>query len=300
MGWRILYIDQGEYLSLYLDNIKMTNKKKDKELIIPIKDIHTMIIDNYQSVLSVHLMNALARYNVNVVLCSIDHMPHTLIIPHKGNNQAPMMLRKQLKWQEQMKRVVHQAIVKAKIRNQIDLLIHCACDKSIIDKLVSFKDDVTLGDKTNREGLVSKMYFRALFGSDFKRFEEDTINAALNYGYSILRSQISKTVIAKGLNPSIAFFHHGPNNHFNLSDDFIEPFRPLIDHYVYHHLCEEKMLKREHKLALIKQTTKQVRIKGINQTFFNAVNQYVDLIVDFSETGELNKLHHPIFDFDAL
>lgn len=42
------------------------------------------------------------------------------------------------------------------------------------------------------------MYFRELFGSDFIRFDDDVINAGLNYGYSIFRSLITSIIVAKG------------------------------------------------------------------------------------------------------
>jgi len=210
------------------------------------------------------------------------------------------MLRKQLKWRKHVKKILHQDMVRAKINNQIELLSHIDADSGVIMKLKSYGNDVVLGDKTNREGLAAKVYFRALFGSGFERFSEDTLNAGLNYGYAILRSQISKALLAKGLNTALGFFHHNPNNHFNLSDDFIEPFRPLIDHYVYSYLREEKIFRKEHKLSLIKHTTKKVQYKSVRQTFFNAVNQYVDSVVSFAETGDYEKLHHPVIDFNAL
>jgi len=300
MGWRILYIDEGEYLSLYLDNIKIKNKEENRELVVPINDLHTLIVDNYRTVLSTHLLNALTKNNVNVVLCNVSHMPQSLLVPVSGNKSAPLMLRKQLAWNEHVKHTVHQSMVKAKIVNQIELLAHADIGGDAILKLKEFAKDVLPGDKTNREGLAAKMYFRALFGPDFKRFAEDVLNAGLNYGYSIFRSQISKTVLAKGLNPCLAFFHQGPNNQFNLSDDFLEPFRPLVDHYVYENLRDQKLFNREHKMALIRQSTLKVRFNGKKQTFFNAANQYVDTIVSFAETGDHDKLSHPVIDFHDL
>jgi len=300
MGWRILYIDEGEYLSLYIDNIKIQNKGEDKEIILPIKDLHTLIIDNYKSVLSVHLMNALSNYNVNVVLCNIEHMPATLIIPQSGNAQVPQMLKHQLSWTARQKQLIHQEIVKSKIKNQYRLLQYFGLDENTINKLIEYENHVQLGDVGNREGLAAKLYFKSLFGKSFIRFSDDTINAGLNYGYSILRSQISKTIIAKGLNPALGFFHKGNTNNFNLSDDFIEPFRPLIDYYIYMYLKDEQLLTKNHKLDIIKHTTKKVTYNQSKQTLFNAINQYVDAVISFMNTGDLDKLKHPIMVYDDL
>ena len=287
-------------MNLHLDNLKIHNKKEDKELIVPIKDIHSLIIDNDKSVLTVHLMNALSKYNVNVVLCGVDHLPKTLIIPQTGNEQAPLMLKRQIDWSEEIKGYVQKQIVMAKIKNQMKLLRYHGKDRDVIKKMEQFYSEVKFADRTNREGLAAKMYFRALFGSDFKRFDEDVVNFALNYGYAIMRSQVSKTIIAKGLTPCLGFFHKGPTNHFNLSDDFLEVFRPIVDHYVYEHLRGEERFKASHKIDLIAQTTKKIYFKNVKQTIFNTINQYVDTVIAFTETGDLNKVVHPTIKYDEL
>ena len=72
-----------------------------------------------------------------------------------------------------------------------------------------------------------------MFGSDFTREKENEVNAALNYGYAIIRSYIAKTLICEGLEPSLGIHHKNQLNSFNLADDIIEPFRPVVDNYVY-------------------------------------------------------------------
>ncbi len=151
--------------------------------------------------------------------------------------------------------------------------------KEVIAKLIQFRDEVNDGDTLNREGLSAKMYFRTLFGKDFKRFEDDVLNIGLNYGYSILRSQISKTIIAKGLLPCIGIFHKGYNNPFNLADDLIEVYRPLIDMYVFKNLRDAIIFKREHRLELIKLSTSDVYTNGVKQTLLNSINIYIDSIL---------------------
>lgn len=300
MGWRVVYVDEGEHLTLYLDNIKIQDRDKMKEHLISIKDINTLVIDNYRTTLTVHLMNALTKNNVNIVLCNVSHMPQTLIIPQTGNQRVPLMLRKQLTWRKQIKKMIHQSIVQAKLSNQIALLKHVSAEKHVVHKIEQFRQETMLGDKSNLEGLAAKMYFRSLLGNDFKRFDDDPVNAGLNYGYSIIRSVISRGVIAKGLNPALGFFHHGPNNQFNLSDDFIEPFRPFVDYHVYQLLRNCKTFEREHKIELIRATTKKILFNNQKQTLFNAVNLYVDAVVSFAETGDYKKLIHPMIDFDDL
>lgn len=44
---------------------------------------------------------------------------------------------------------------------------------------------------------------------------------------------VIKSIILHGLDPSFGLFHHNRGNLYALADDFIEPFRPLIDEQVY-------------------------------------------------------------------
>ena len=110
-------------------------------------------------------------------------------------------ISKQICWDENKKKRIQQKIVKAKIYNQIEILKKNDKNFNVIQKLFQFIDEVELGDSTNREGLAAKMYFREMFGDDFIRFDEDIVNAGLNYGYSIFRSLISSIIVAKGYLP---------------------------------------------------------------------------------------------------
>ena len=114
--------------------------------------------------------------------------------------------------------------------------------------------------------------------NDFIRFEEDVINAGLNYGYSIFRSLITSIIVAKGYLANIGIFHKGKTNMFNLSDDIIEVFRPIVDNYVYNHLMDEILFKQQHREDLINLTNYKVKIDGRKQTIANAINIYLDSI----------------------
>ncbi|MBR1481872.1 MAG: type II CRISPR-associated endonuclease Cas1 [Ruminococcus sp.] len=101
------------------------------------------------------------------------------------------------------------------------------------------KQRVKSGDSENIEAVAAAKYFKLLFGNSFSRAQENGINAALNYGYAILRSTIEKYLIAYGYEPAIGLFHKNALDSFNLADDFIEPFRPLVDLFVKRYTHEE-------------------------------------------------------------
>lgn len=92
---------------------------------------------------------------------------------------------------------------------------------------------VRSGDADNLEATAAQTYFPALFGETFFRAEENGWNSALNYGYAILRGCISRLLAVYGFLPTLGLHHRSTLNPFNLADDIMEPFRPIIDLLVY-------------------------------------------------------------------
>ena len=291
MSWRIVYIEEADYLSLHLDNLKVT--KGNDETTIPLSDINSIIIDNYKTTLSVNLLNKCMDYKVNVVLCDMKHLPNTIIYPYSGNYQASLVLKEQLSWKEENIRRVWKIIVEGKIINQMKVLKENNKSIDVILKLSHYLNEIEPLDVTNREGLAAKLYFRELFGEKFLREDENTINACLNYGYSIIRSMIARTLVAKGLNPHIGIFHKGQFNDFNLADDIIEVFRPIIDNYVYNNFLNETYFTREMRLSSVATLTRKVRYNEKKQSISNAINAYIDGIIQALNTGNYSQIYFP-------
>lgn len=86
--------------------------------------------------------------------------------------------------------------------------------------------------------MAARKYFPALFGITFKRSDDDITNAALDYGYSIIRSSVAKATVVHGYNGVLGLHHIGNANPFNLADDLMEPLRPLVDMWTDAH-CDE-------------------------------------------------------------
>lgn len=293
MGWRIVYIEESDNVSSYLDNVKI--KRASDDILIPYRDIHTLIIDNYKTYLTTNFIIKCAEYKINLIICGLEHLPIAFVNPISGNSQSPLILKKQLEWKINKKSELHKLIIKGKIENQIQVLILNNKDNNIINKIKQFKDQTLNGDTTNREGLAAKMYFRELFGEGFIRFNEDIINAALNYGYTILRTQISKVLISKGLNTNLGLFHRGINNQFNLSDDVIEVFRPIVDNYVYNNMMNKEAFTREDRISIIKLTTKNMKYSNQKHTFLNVINLYISNIIEYMDNVNYNEIEMPLF-----
>lgn len=291
MSYRVIYVEKSEYLRLYLDNLKVD--VKNDTILFPISDIQILVIDNYQSMMSVPLINKLTEYNVCTIICGVDHLPKSYILPMNGHFSSSGNMLKQIQWNEERKQTLHALIIKYKILNQIEVLKMNNKSFDVIKKLYTFVDTIVIDDKTNREGLAAKMYFRALFGDHFIRFDDDVVNAGLNYGYAIFRSLITSIIVAKGYIANIGIFHKGKQNMFNLSDDIIEVFRPIVDDYVYKEMREDILFKQSHREALIQLANKKIEIDNRKQTLSNAINLYLDSVFNYLD-GEDDRILYPL------
>jgi CRISPR-associated protein Cas1 len=102
-----------------------------------------------------------------------------------------------------------------------------------LDGLTAMAEMVASGDPQNREAQASRVYWQKLFGADFRRHAEDGVNAALNYGYAVVRACVARQLVACGLTPALGLHHDNMENPFCLADDIIEPFRPFVDDLVF-------------------------------------------------------------------
>ena len=157
------------------------------------------------------------------------------------------IILEQIKWKAKKKDTLWQNIVINKIRNQMCLLRKTKSEG--VDLLCEYIDDVKIGDKTNREGHAAKVYFNALFGKKFTRNKVCDVNAALNYGYNVLLSTFNKEVVCNGYLTQLGIHHKNEFNEFNLSCDLMEPFRVIIDNFVYHNF--DRKFDQQYKLDLV-------------------------------------------------
>ena len=217
---------------------------------IPIEDIGVVVIENQQINITLPLMNALSANNSQVVFCDNKGMPASMLMNLEGNNLQGETLRSQIACSEVSKKRLWKQIIEAKILNQAKLLDNVGQNGNILKPLYS---NVKNGDTDNREGIAAKIYFQKLFGKEFTRNRTAPgINSLLNYGYTILRAAVCRSLIASGLFPAIGIFHHNRSNAFPLADDIMEPYRPFVDMTVYNLSIQGKSeLTKETKASLI-------------------------------------------------
>lgn len=294
MGWRTIYIEESYKVSLYLNNLKIQNS--DETYVVPISDIDTIVFNNYKLYITIQLLCKLTQNNICIIICEKDGLPELVVSPITGNYAAFKQQELQLKFDSAYKKILWQLIIKGKINNQIAVLDKFTLDMKCIDLLLYYFEQVDLDDVTNREGLAAKIYFKALFGELFirDRNNPDPINIALNYGYAVIRAMMCRSIIAKGLLPTIGIKHRNIYNHFNLADDLIEPFRPIVDSWVYENIYKKTdCFSREKRLSLLNALTGKICFNNKKYSISQSMNLFVDGIIRYMENGREEYINMP-------
>jgi len=176
-------------------------KQELEEKYIHISEIDTIIVDSISVSLSTYLLKELSKNKINIIFCDEKHNPFGELASYYGKYNTSKMLNKQIKWKTKEKDKLWSLIIKNKITNQAQVLKILKKDGQ--DLMMEYALSVKNGDITNREGHAAKVYFKSLFGKNFIRHNHDDINAALNYGYSILLSYFNKELISNGVSTKL-------------------------------------------------------------------------------------------------
>jgi len=159
-----------------------------------------------------------------VMICGKDHMPNGLLLPIGAHSRHAEIVEHQLSMPKPLKKQLWKRIVEAKICNQARVLQLEGMDHNPLTKLAA---EVRSDDSTNREAVAASLYFARIVDSGTRR--EGPLAGPLDYGYSVLRAGIGRTAVAGGWLVSQGIHHSSKLNAFNLVDDLLEPFRPMVD-----------------------------------------------------------------------
>lgn len=211
---------------------------QENEVSIPIQDISSIMVESNQVSLSAYSIASLAEQGVTILFADSKHLPTAQVLPISCYCRQRKMLMAQMEVPKPLQKQLWKKIVKQKILNQAE----CLRLRNIVgyDYLADLANKVQSGDPENVEARAAAFYFRQLFGEGFSRSAENKINALLNYGFSIVRACIARNLAIHGLEPCLGIHHKNQLNAFNLADDLIEPYRPLVELYVAQVYDEEE------------------------------------------------------------
>ena len=281
MAWRTVVISKPSKLDLRLGFMVVRNS--DETLKVHISEISVLLIESIGTAVTTALLCELSRQKVKVIFCDEKLSPYGELIPYYGGFDSSLSIRNQIEWKDDYRQAVWTAIVAEKIKNQAMCLEYFNLPQA--EQLYRYIDEIAFNDSTNREGHAAKVYFNALFGKAFSRSQDCPTNAALNYGYSLLLSCVNREVACAGYLTQIGLFH-SRFNHFNLSCDLMEPFRPIVDGFVKSLAPQEFSTEEKRKLQSL--LNSEFIIEGRRQTLLNTLKLYVKSALEAIESGDIS------------
>ncbi|MDE6474822.1 MAG: type II CRISPR-associated endonuclease Cas1 [Clostridia bacterium] len=274
MGWRSVVVDTPSKISFKNNYLVVTGSDNN---MIHISEIDMLMISTTQATITAYALSELNKAKVRTVFCDEKRNPYGEISAYYGSHNTSKKINLQLKWDEDCKMRIFTQIIRQKIANQAALLTKIGKQNESV-MLSSYLDEIQISDITNREGFAAKVYFNALFGKEFSRQIFSDTNAALDYGYTILLSAINRAVINCGCLTQLGLKHCNEYNFFNLSCDIIEPFRVIVDEYVYENIG--RVLDRDYKFELVNLLNNQVRFNNENISLVMAIKQITKDIIN--------------------
>ena len=273
MSWRTIVVSNTAKLDYQLGFMVVRGEETVK---IHINEIEMVIVESTAVSFTAYLMNELVKNKVKVIFCDEKRNPSSELLPYYGAHDTSAKIRHQMEWTKENKAAIWTEIVTEKIRKQAEHLQDRFKTEAAL--LYQYIEEMAFGDETNREGHAAKVYFNALFGKDFSRTEESPVNAALNYGYSIILSLFTREVVSNGYITQVGLFHDNMFNQFNLACDLMEPYRPIIDRFVIE--MNPVQFEKEEKHQMITVLNKEVVIDGRKEMLGKAVKIYTRSVFD--------------------
>ncbi len=288
-----IFVKQGSKLKISDANLCV---EVDSEYnLIPFNEIEIIIIENLRCSITASVIVECSMKGIPIIYCNNKHTPVATTDSLYSYHRQTKKIQEQMLWTTIRKERLFVKIVERKIKNQCNLLKYIYDDideKYFEEKIRSLNKENVL----SVEAQVAKKYFNNLYGSEFKRHEKDYPNFLLNYGYAIIRSKIRQVIVSKGLHPSLGIMHNNQFNNYNLSDDIIEVYRPLIDYYV-HVILKSSFEESQAKNILQGLLFQRVMYDGVETGVRLSIELFVDGIIKYMNKSN-KEIVMPILEVD--
>lgn len=116
----------------------------------------------------------------------------------------------------------------------------------------------------------------------------------MDYGYTILRGAIARSIVKYGYIPCLGIHHKSELNNYNLADDFIEPFRPIVDLWTIQNVEPNMDFSGNMRKSLVDLLNYEVVIDGKRQCVLNAINVMISSFTTSIQLKDYQKIVVPI------
>ncbi|MDO4784947.1 MAG: type II CRISPR-associated endonuclease Cas1 [Propionibacteriaceae bacterium] len=294
--WRILDCSQAEgHIRTKRGQLIVTisDEFNQTDTTVPLADIQMLILGPRIS-LGASTVQVLSREEVSVLFTDWRGVPlgagfgwptHSRVAARHLAQAALSLPRRKNAWGR---------IVIAKVTAQAKALDHFGHHRTARN-LLKLSREVRSGDPTNIEARAARTYWAKLMPPMESRSprRRNGINALLDYGYTILRGHGIRAVLAAGLSPPLGLFHRGRGNYFNLVDDLIEPFRPVIDVAAFSLDRDDTLNSPQVKRVLVTAPSQRYASGGESSvTCLERLAQHLGMYIE----GEISRLDVPSWE----
>lgn len=292
-------------MKIVIDGYNKSIHKKDNQIVIHEKD---EILDSIKAskisdititgkgYVTFDALNLLAENNIKLISINPKgELTYTLESPDWRN---VLLKKQQYKISENKTGIkISKALIKSKIKNQKATLKTLNKNKQLkrvsnarlkMNEYLKQLDELNLNNRNIKmqmmgiEGKASNEYWNNVkyfipkeisFTARTKK-PTDLLNSMLNYGYAILASQITKSILVNGLDPYCGFLHYDMLNRTSLTYDLIEPFRQQIVDKTMMSLINRKQVKiddLDKRNNLLKLNARKLIVSKILDKMFSTI-----------------------------
>ncbi len=283
--WRVIdLIDHSGDIDVRRGHLVISDSR------VPLDDV-SCILTGTKTHWSGSLVALAAKYEVPMIACTWRGVPLSVSLPWSSNSRVATRHNAQAALSIPRKKNAWMRIIRAKVTGQANNLRHVPIAQQI---LLDHARQIRSGDPDNREARAARTYWANFFPHE--RFTRDIDgpgrNAQLNYGYTVMRGFVIRSIVTAGLWPTLGIWHHSRGNAFGLADDLIEPFRPAIDHAVAALPVNAMLEERETKTALVAALSLPMAQHG--ETVMTRINEFTQQFAGYIE-GDTTALAVPIW-----
>ncbi len=299
-AWKTIRITKP--CMLRIDNGNLVVEDEAHRFKFSLEDTDSIIFEGDRFMLSAKVIAALSRHKVAALFCDEYYMPSAILHPYHQSSLATRTLKAQLAVSKALADTLWQQLIISKISLQKAVLEILQRDTT---KIEHYMTQVRPADAYGAEAKSARIYWKSLF-DDLKREQEslDIRNQALNYAYALIRSLITRDLSAAGFLPAIGLWHDNKYNAFNLSDDLMEPFRPVMDIAVYNvlqtHVGEEYLNSQIKKELIGLLDMEYVEYEKGLSSLRNVSKLYVQMFKRAVETEDAMLMSFPRINIEKL
>ena len=276
MTYHILHLTTPN-ISLYCDKgflfCRFENGTENK---LPIEDLRGIIIATHQVIFTNSCLARLLENNVIILHCNNLYKPTGWSVGFDRVVRTKAFYN-QISQKEYFTNKLWKILLKQKVKNQANNLKIIGCKNNNLFNLI----DKPLISEANIAKQYWQEYFNLLDTQTIREHKsaENFENGCLNYGYAVISTLIYRSVLIHGLCPNLGIHHKEKYNSIPLVYDLVEPYRAIIDLFLYK-FKQEKKDNLTHKqwsqyLANCMQSYK-LKYKGMNYKIIDYVDIYIE------------------------